>query len=82
MNNLISFTAVLTNGSFKEYKSGEDIRAYYTKDEVYKVFLHAPGVSWKEVDLDTIFNFPKNRGHLVHGGQPVLKIDLNKPFFG
>ncbi len=67
MNNLISFTAALTNGSFKEYKTGENIRAYYTKDEVYKVFLHAPGVSWKEIDLDTIFNFPKNRSHLVNG---------------
>lgn len=68
MNNLISFTVVLPGGTFKEYKSGEDIRAYYTKDEVYKVFLHAPGISWKEVDLNTIFNSLKNHGHLVHGG--------------
>ena len=67
MNNLISFTAVLFNGSSKEYKSGEDIRAYYTKDEVYKVFLHAPGVSFKEIELDTIFNFPTTRGHLING---------------
>ncbi len=68
MNNLISFTAVLNDGSFKEYKSGEDIRAYCTKDEVYKVFLHASGVPWKEIDLDTIFLFfDRCRGHLVHG---------------
>ena len=66
-NSKLSFTAVLYDGSMKEYKSGEEIRDYYAKDEVYKVFMWFNGER-TDMNLDTIFNAPKNVSHLVNGG--------------
>ena len=63
-NNNLSFTAVLYDGSLKEYKSGEDIRAYYNRAEVYKVFMNYNGAS-TELTLDEIFDTPKKHVRLV-----------------
>ncbi len=63
----LSFTAVFYDGTMKEYKSGEDIRSYYSRDEVYRVYVNYNGQKTVIVP-DLIFDLPANREHLVNGG--------------
>jgi len=66
MNNTFSFTAVLKDGTQKEFKSGEEIRSCYNRKEIFRVYLNKDNKQYP-VYLDEIFFTRVNHGHLVHG---------------
>ncbi len=68
MNNNFSFTVVLKDGTQKEFKSGEDIRAYYDRKEIFRVHLNKDNKRYPVYLEEIYFTLtPKNHGHLVNG---------------
>ncbi len=71
-SSIISFLVELKNGKPETYCSLGKVIQHYNQNDVNKVTAYYPGINPIDINLDKLFSFSVQKGHLVNG---AIRID-------